>query len=880
MAIDTPIELALLADFNRLNSTKLTASDVDISKLALSGRSGTFTLVPAEGNKTVINSTPCSFARIDLASLAGKVPPTLPFSTFRSSRDILLVFNKSTRLNWEQSDIALETYTDLAVGDTVTITASASNVAYFGSLSFKLANVNQYTVTGEISLVSGTKYAVTSPANNRVSQFESVSVNGVDYQLDTDGTFTYTGETGVFDFAINTDIVPLNTFVANITVLNKFVCWDGNLNIESLFSSSKLLTEIGDNPFDGSATIQVASAFNSCTSLAKVGRNFFGVRTRSASGAFNSCLALADIGDCDDRGLTHSETTLASLFSGCALLPTVPASLFKGFDGVNSIASMFFQAGRSVEGGLSLPDDIFASLAKVSNVTSLFGATTFTTISAAVFEPLTLLLLADSLFSQSQINDIPVNLLSKCTRLSSATSMFRSVSGLNISGPIFAPGIRLNASKMFTTAQRLNLSDDIFSGVNLVNVDNMFEYATFADAVPNIFTNQTSLTKLSSVFFNTEVVWAAKSKDLFVGCTNVTTTPNVFQGAKFSGDIPKGLFDSMANLTDVSYAFYQAGPIKSGDTYHVPAGMFDKNSKLKVMDYVFANMSGAILDGYFMPPSKTVTSIKYALSGITTGFPDDITLNGDNVVSLDYLYRGTNLTVVDNHLLRDFKSATTLPFVFNAAGKFTVKADTFKGLSNITHLQTTFGSKSIPSGMSVVVEAGAFDPLVDLVSVNSLFGRAEALTLPPDLFAKNTKITDASMIFENASLTQPVVRLFGPNPTQNDLVIDGMFLATKGISVSDGNTPPILVPMSGDTADLCRYARLGSLIMDDIMDWLGISETNHLSLDKNTVGTFSGLGAVIGEKASVVRRLWGVADASTIPDSVVTATIGNVSKLT
>lgn len=306
-------------------------------------------------------------------------------------------------------------------------------------------------------------------------------------------------------------------------------------------------------------------------------------------------------------------TTLNDLFTSCVQLTEVPVDLLHGCDNVTTIDGLFDQC-RSLE---HIPDGLFAGMDQVTTITDLFIATGLKTPSVHLFDGLTGVKNARSLFSScSGLVTLPSDLLAPLINLETLDYCFQYCGNLKeLPGDLFAHNTKIYRlggtfsycrglteipekllhplTKMIATEYSTGYSScGLFhecSGLTSIPA-NLFVYNTELSSVRGCFKNCTSLKSIPEKLFSNN----PKLYDF--GSNYWKESDGCFEGCTGLSILPEDLFAYAAKIDKLSCVFMNCTGLTE-----IPENLFKENSALTKLYAVFKGCTGltTIPEGLF-----------------------------------------------------------------------------------------------------------------------------------------------------------------------------------------------------------------------------------------------------------------------------------------
>lgn len=480
-----------------------------------------------------------------------------------------------------------------------------------------------------------------------------------------------------------------------------------------------------------------------------------------------------------------------------------------------------------------LPANLFTTNTKVTNLSTAFYGTKFTSIPSGFFTPFrTTLISANHAFYYCPLLvTVPANLLTTCTALTTTFSMFAGCDkletyfGTNYS--IFASNSKVtNIDKMFYNCSKLKASTSNTTG----NPSNGLK--TFFTNLPALqygrlaFANTSFITGLPEALFESNVALKDLTM-LFLNCATITNLPTALFKSNLANTATthpalqylNGLFCGCTAMTGFAYTHLFNGAenvleighkilnIDSGYVYC--AGMF-ANTKIDGYSYNFLRRLTKLV-------SASMLFFKGTISGnIFT--PTTVGNNNDaliNVYDENKAYVGVYNGIFNGlNVLRDARYV-------------------FAGNTSLTDIIT------IENGEAVSVTSPTLfaDCKATLRSCEGLFAQCTnlAITIPISLFQNATALRTTRSAFAGCeSLTGGLSNtLFtGCSSLQRT---DYMFYGCKGIGE---NSNPTTVAIPSNIFDSCRASLITTAHMFDGCEKLtGILQTGDVTKTTDPEGT-------------------------------------------
>ena len=508
-------------------------------------------------------------------------------------------------------------------------------------------------------------------------------------------------------------------------------------------------------------------------------------------------------------------TNLASAFRDCIGVVTnlnqpLPSNIFEKCTKVTSIANVFY-LNRNMTG--DLPVDLLYSMPNITNATEAFSGCKFNTLPQNFLARSNKLTTALRMFQSNAFTNT-VNgqaLLTGMIALTVGENMFNG-SGLNVTlidDTLFRfCGKLTNATSMFTGCNVTGtIHPNLFGGVSPTGtgVEN-------GQTVTYHF--PTGLTTISNIFQGSGNLIGTLSSDLFKNLISLQQAANVFNGTGISGEIPEGLFQNNVNLLNISGFFAgtkvtsipnnllstltrltNISNLFSGCSLiasDLPLNFFTNNQRLTNMSGVFRGCTG--LGGYISEDFFTVLDEEgfatvlgvtdlsyffYQCYNLGGTIPENLFQWTRNVTNLSYFFydcgtvnhegvaQGISGPIPEN-LFSTMPSLTNINYMFWRCNQLdptiiipddpaeptltlAIPRGLFTNNSLITTMSYTFAYCSKLFNREIPL--GVFDPLINVTNMSGLFYSAIGGTIPihPDLFIRNNKLENISLMFSNDS---------------------------------------------------------------------------------------------------------------------------------
>jgi hypothetical protein len=551
-------------------------------------------------------------------SVHDRSPKTLP--------DVLEMLMELTGIPLLEDDFESLTVTPDAATDVVfTLTAKASSMYYFGTLTVKLTHPWITHVKFRNSL--GNDIQVTAAQIG----YGSLFVDGVRV------TLPYALKAGQHDIEIYhfSNISGGLKFLGPTHLTSMGLFFD---KFDGLFADCFNLQTIDPSciRLNGS-NLQATNIFKGCSGLTTLPSKLFGKNCEAYNiDGFLRGSGITSVGANLFEDLSVLGPSLSDVFNGCSKLTTVANGAIDPIV-INTITS----SGLFANTGLTqIPVGLLSKMVKVTTLdNTFFGCTALKEIPANLLDKLVSVANSGYLFRDCKaLTSIPKDLFKPLTALRTLTGTFRGCTGITA---VDADIIRYNVDLVQIT--------EIFSGSGLLVIP-----PTLLEANPN-------LVHLTSAFSGTPI--KTIPADLFKNNPVIAVLTSIFDNCVSLTEIPATLFAQNTTLRDVSSAFRNV-PAK----FAVPDNFFP-GTQLARAGSVFRNSGIVSIPSRLFALHKGLTELQYAFAGTKlTTVPTYLVLVDSGLRDVSYMFDGcSELVSIANDALRfGFVAATNQ--VGNCAG--------------------------------------------------------------------------------------------------------------------------------------------------------------------------------------------------------------------
>ncbi len=344
--------------------------------------------------------------------------------------------------------------------------------------------------------------------------------------------------------------LPVGMFTNNATVTN----------LEYIFYKTGITT-LKAGTFDGLTGVKtIGAVFQGCESLTTLEANAF-------------------------RGLTAAKS-FKYCFADCTSLRQLPSTLFQGMSNAYDFTYAFNNTALE-----SVPAELFAECRDYSSAdfSYMFSeCANLKTVPATLFERFTAVTSPGFryLFEYSGLESVPAGLFAKSVKVSTGfESVFENCTSLKrIEGSIFptTSTVTSMAYAFYNCPQLESVPADLFTPLAEAKMKftSTFAGCSSLKSLPaTLFAANVKATQFTGTFVNCSGLESIPA-DLFSGCSAVTTVRALFEGCRSLKAIPEALFANMPAITDFERTFSGCTSLES-----LPAGLFSaigtKTSSIK-----------------------------------------------------------------------------------------------------------------------------------------------------------------------------------------------------------------------------------------------------------------------------------------------------------
>ncbi len=270
----------------------------------------------------------------------------------------------------------------------------------------------------------------------------------------------------------------------------------------------------------------------------------------------------------------------------------------------------------------------------------------------------------------------------------------------------------------FSGCTNLTTIDSSFKNIHFNQINSLssaFNGTSSLTTIPaNLFESVIDITSVSYMFYNSGITEI--SGDFFNEFTSTTDFSHIFRGCDSLTSIPDNLFEENIDIEDLSYSFFNSGITE------IPEGLLDNNINIINVKHMFQDCADLI--------TIPVDLFKYNIDLD----PIENTFSGcSSIVSLPSTIFST-VSSKDIYLSGTFKDCTSLTSIPSdfLNSKMVSFSETFSGCSSLA---------SIPDGL--------FDDCINASNFEYTFLLCNnaSLTTIPDNLLSNTDVTNISYMF-------------------------------------------------------------------------------------------------------------------------------------
>ena len=478
---------------------------------------------------------------------------------------------------------------------------------------------------------------------------------------------------------------------------------------------------------------------------------------------------------------------MSYFFSGCKLTGQLPAGLLQPMKDCITTIEYAFENQTGLES--TIPPTFFHNLRKMTAINNCFQGCTnlIGTVPSEMLRDMPELINAWSVFSgcKNLVGKIPDDLFQNNTKLADSSGFFSGCSGLSgqIPDTIFS-----NPSG--TKYQNLVKISSMFSGCSGLTGEfpvNLLLYA------PNVI-------DVSSLFNGCIGIEAPIPNYFFQNTTFIQNASYCFAGTGANGAFPNDIFKGLSGLTNV------AGFFKSCKNIHgaLPLGLFSDNPQLKIIDELFAGMTGITGDipenlFFGLEPDPEDGSVAFGITSASGVFNSCSQLSGFLPPKL--LYKFSQVEDLSNFFSHCYYLRGDIPEGFLS------QCTRLKRCNNMFAEANGIGNRNPNTNNPYAIPEDLFEgnPLLEeCVSMFNSWGDSTPLpsgvshglkgAIPPNLFDNNSKLLNTSYMFAGqGSLTTRVSEVDYPingdmfRYNKNIENVAGMFGGCGGLGLLGDN---------------------------------------------------------------------------------------------